>query len=282
MTRYPPGSVFKIVTLFAALEEGLASANTSVVCNGTYQVGNRTFRCWNRSGHGLVNTQRAVAESCDVFFYGLGEKLGIERLLKAVKLLGLDGTTGIDLPREMPSISPGPAWKKEHFGTAWYTGDTINAAIGQGFINTTPLGLAVATAAVANGGQAVTPHVVKKIEGVSRSPVPPPLEVKKTRSLPAKASTWAIIRAGMRAAVAWPTGTAKAADIPSVAVAGKTGSAQTQSGATSHAWFVCFAPYDKPEVVCVVLVEQGGAGGETAAPIARQILQSYFSRRQAR
>lgn len=277
MSRYPPGSIFKIVTLFAALESGLATPNTSFLCTGTYKVGNRTFRCWKPSGHGLVSLQRAVAESCDVFFYQLGLKVGIDQLIEAARKLGLEGKTDIDLPGEIPSIVPGPDWKKQQFHTPWYSGDTVNAAVGQGFINTTPLGMAVVTAAVANRGTIVTPRVVKEIQGASRMPVPPPLEVGEGRRVDTKSSTWNVIRAGMRAAVASPNGTARIADLSSVAVAGKTGSAQTQPGAPTHAWFVCFAPYDNPEVVCVVLVEQGGYGGEMAAPIARKILEAYFS-----
>lgn len=126
----------------------------------------------------------------------------------------------------------------------------------------------------------MTPHVVKEVEGASRFALPTPLEVEKTRPLVARPSTWSTIRAGMRAAVASPNGTAKAAALTTVAVAGKTGSAQTRPGTPSHAWVACFAPYEKPEVVCVVIVEEGGYGGETAAPIARQILEAYFSRRR--
>jgi penicillin-binding protein 2 len=278
MSRYPPGSVFKIVTLFAALEAGFASERTTFFCSGTYEVGNRIFRCWKRSGHGQIDLLRAVAESCDVFFYQLGQKVGIERIIGAAKKLGMVDKTGIDLPGEISSVIPGAAWKQEHYGSPWYAGDTVNAAVGQGFINVTPLSIAVLTAAVANQGKIVTPHVVKEVKGASRAPIPTRLETEKVRPLQAKASTWDIIRTGMRAAVASPTGTAHVADLSSVAVAGKTGSAQTKPGTPTHAWFVCFAPYENPEVVCVVVVEQGGYGGEMAAPIARQVLEAYFSR----
>jgi len=278
MSRYAPGSVFKIVTLFAALEAGVASPATSVVCSGSYKVGNHTFRCWRRSGHGRVDLRRAVAESCDVFFYEMGQKVGIDRIIEAAKKLGISGKTGVDLPGEIPSIIPDPAWKKEHYGTPWYTGDTINAAIGQGFMNVTPLGLAVLTATVASQGEIVTPHVVKKVEGAFRSPMPLLLDTNKTRHLEAKPSSWSIIRDGMRAAVTSPTGTAKAVGLPYVSVAAKTGSAESRPGTRPHAWFICFAPYDRPQVACVVMVEEGGAGGETSAPIARLILEAYFSR----
>lgn len=263
-SRYPCGSVFKIVTAAAALETGKISRSTTLTCPGYYKVGRRTFGCWK--AHGRVGFTQAVAESCDAYFYELGIRVGVEALGEYAKGFGLGSETGIDLPGEVSGLVPTPEWKLERVGERWYGGDTANMAIGQGYVQVTPLQMAVVVSAVANGGDIVRPHLLLGGEGaevVGRAPM-------------SETTRRAILR-GMIAVVNAPGGTGRAASLPGITVAGKTGTAEDPPRKRPHSWFVCFAPAEDPEIALCVMLEQGGHGGETAAPIARRILSAHFA-----
>ncbi len=268
-SAYPPGSTFKLVTGSASLEEGLCSAGTVFQCNGAFEVAGQTFHCFVRSGHGAIGFIESISQSCDVVFYELGHRLGIERLVRYARAFGVGAKTGIDLPDEDPGLLPTPAWKKKALHQPWFAGDTVNLAIGQGYLSATPLQMAMVTAAVANGGTLWRPYLVQG-EGPHR-----------VGRVPVSASDLAAVREGMRGAVTH--GTATAGNSKRIALAGKTGTAENAPTADNphgrnHAWFVGFAPYDHPEVaVAVVLEKSGGMGGQVAAPIARAAVEAWFS-----
>jgi penicillin-binding protein 2 len=277
---YAPGSTFKVAAAVAALEEGVVTPSTSVYCPGYYAVYGTVFRCARAGGHGVVSLQRAIALSCNVFFYQVGVKLEITRLARWAKRLGLGSATGVDLPYEAAGLMPDPEWKLRVQKMPWYAGETVSVAIGQGQVTATPLQLARLAAVIANGGRLVRPHLVKSIGGV---PVPwtPPGDAGL------KPETVRLVREGMRGVVA--EGTGWRARLASLEVAGKTGSAQVVGHARlardpkspkllPHGWFICFAPADEPRIAMAVLIEHGGSGGESAAPVAREILARYFGR----
>ncbi len=278
---YPPGSTFKIISAVAALESINLSPSTSFFCSGRIVVGYRhqVFRCWKRSGHGRVSFWRGIAESCDVYFYELVRKGGLtaEAIAYWAKQFGLGRETGIGLAGEMDGLVPTPEWKIAIRRERWRLGDTLNFVIGQGFLTVTPLQMAVATAAVANGGKIYRPHLVRKIYWPAWMGRPPrKIQPELVATVPCKPQTLELVRRAMRMAVASPHGTGRALASFPVPVAGKTGSAQHRPGRPTHAWFVCFAPYRNPKYVCVVFVENGGHGGSTAAPIARRVLAAAF------
>ncbi len=280
---YAPGSTFKIVAATAALEEGVITPATTFYCPGYYAVYGTVFRCPKAGGHGVVDVHRAIAQSCNVFFYQVGVKLEIARLSAWAKKLGLGSPTGIDLPHEASGLMPSPEWKLRVLKVPWYGGETVSVAIGQGQVSATPLQMARLAAVIANGGRLVQPHLVKSEGGV---PVPwdPPVDIGL------KPETIRTVRNGMRAVVA--EGTGWRARVPGVEIAGKTGSAQVVAHARlakdpksaklmPHGWFICFAPLDKPRIAMAVLVEHGGSGGEAAAPVAHEILARYFGKGMA-
>ncbi len=279
MGHYPPGSTFKMVTLLAALQRGVVTPSTTVNCTGEYRIGTRIACCWKTGGHGVVGVVRAVAESCDVFFFEAGRRLGIDVLKETAHELGLETETGVDLlPREVPSVVPGRVWKERRYHEQWYQGDTINAAIGQGYILLTPIALARLTATVASEGTQVWPHVLRKMEGEDETTTR--LRTQPTGTVPIEKRWFALLREGMRGSVQWSSGTGHAADLGDVGVAGKTGSAEVKKGLPEHAWFTGFAPFEHPEIACTVLIEYGGHGGASAAPVARQIMRTYFDLRK--
>jgi len=283
--QYPPGSTFKIVTALAGLAEGHIDENTVVNCTGEYQLGTGKFRCWNRKGHGNVNLKGAMRESCDVYFYQLGEKLGVDKIAHYARMFGLGESTGCGLDGEKSGFIPTAEWKEKKFGKKWYKGETLPVAIGQGYLLTTPLQLASMTAGVATDGRVYRPHLVKKImdrDGRTIKEFFP--EVMKTVSL--SPEHFRKVKDGLLAVVNDPRGTGAAARLYEVKVAGKTGTSQVvkikdTKGAVAyhhrdHALFVAFAPFDKPEVAVSVVVEHGEHGGGAAAPVAGQILRRYF------
>ena len=253
---YPPGSTFKAVTTIAALEENVVNNRTTVYCPGYYTLGNRTFKCWKHSGHGSENLLEAIRDSCDVFFYQTGVWLGIDRLLKWSAILGVGSPSGIDIPGEAAGNLAGPAWKKKRFREPWYKGDTVNYSIGQGFLLMTPLQVARVFAAVANGGYLVVPH----LDSRGRFP---------RRDLKIPRPGLEALQRGLEEVVR--TGTGKRAGAFGVTVAGKTGTAQNPHG-DDHAWFVGYAPVQRPRFVAVALVEGGGHGSSVAAPLVGRIL----------
>ncbi|MDR1514461.1 MAG: penicillin-binding protein 2 [Synergistaceae bacterium] len=253
---YPPGSPFKVVTATAALMENVADTRTSFFCPGRFQLGNQTFRCWKRSGHGRETLIGAIRDSCDVYFYQVSVKIGIDKLIKWAKELGVGERTGIDLPGESRGTIAGREWKRARRKEAWYQGDTVNYSIGQGFLLMTPLQLARMYAAFANGGRLVTPRL--------NSEKPP--ESVQLRITKAHMDS---IRTGLREVAR--AGTGRVAGRYGVEVAGKTGTAQNPHG-EDHASFVGYAPADDPEYVVAVLVEAGGSGSSVAGPLAGQML----------
>ncbi|MDR0764521.1 MAG: penicillin-binding protein 2 [Synergistaceae bacterium] len=258
---YPPGSVFKVVTAASLLMEKTVDTGTVISCPGYYRVGTppRTFRCWNRSGHGRENIHGALRDSCDVFFYENGVKLGIDKLIEWGREFGVGAPTGVDIPGEVGGNIAGRDWKRRRIGESWYHGDTVNYAIGQGYLLMTPLQLVRVYAAFANGGKLVTPRF-----NSAKKPEWKDVKVSK--------ANMDIIRRGIRDSV--KSGTGRAARGFGVEIAGKTGTAQNSQG-EDHAWFVGYAPADNPRYVAAALVEGGGSGGSVAGPLAARIL-SYL------
>jgi len=282
--QYPPGSTFKIVTALAGLEEGLINEQTSVHCNGSYTLGNRTYHCWQKRGHGTVNLKMALKQSCDVYFYHLADRLGVDRIAAYARKYRLGMKTGIQLEHEKPGLIPSTEWKELKYRQKWIRGETISVGIGQGYVLTTPLQLASMMASVANGGTVYRPFVVRKVvdqDGkVLKEFRPEVLGVAgiSPRSL-------ALVKEGLQAVVNEPGGTGGASRIAEVKVGGKTGTSQVVKLRTGkgnpyqfrdHALFVAFAPVDKPEIAVAVVVEHGEHGGSTAAPVAGAILRAYF------
>lgn len=271
-SRYPPGSTFKIVTAAAGLHSGAITPYTGYYCPGALQLGRWRFRCHRR--HGATGFVKAIGASCDVYFYQVGLRTGIGNLAEMAHAFGLGEVTGIDLAGESRGNIPTPEWKKKRFKEGWYDGDTVNASIGQGFVQCTPLQMAMVASAVANRGTVMKPFVVKRIlkpDGTSIDTQPTVL-----KQIPLAPEYWQWIERGMRDAVAGPGGTAHAANLPGIAVAGKTGTAEDPPRRRPHAWFICYAPMENPRIALAVVVEQGGHGGAVAAPIARHILETFF------
>ena len=283
--QYPPGSTFKILTALAGLEEGLIDDNSTVVCNGSYTVGNNTFKCWNKKGHGRVNLKQALRESCDVYFYQLGERLGVDKIAAYAKKFGLGTPMGIGLDNEKGGMIPTSAWKEKKYGKRWYRGETLPVSIGQGYVLTTPIQLASLIASVANDGTVYRPQLVKKIidpDGrLVRAFTPQVLARTGIKS-----ASFRAVKEGLFAVVNEPHGTGVMARLYEVKVAGKTGTSQVIKLRDNkgnipyqyrdHALFVAFAPYDKPEIAVSVIVEHGEHGGGSAATIAGRMLRTYF------
>jgi penicillin-binding protein 2 len=271
-SQYPPGSTFKIVTAVAALEEGVISPDTKVFCTGGLAYGKWTFGCWRKGGHGMMDFHKAIVESCDVYFYEVGKRLGIERLYKYATAFGLGRETGLVLAKEKKGLVPTAEWKRDKRGLPWYLGDTFISSIGQGFVSATPIQMALMTAAVANGGTLYKPVLF------GGEPVP-------TGKVTLRPETVTFIRGALSGVVNEPNGTAKGARSSLALVAGKTGTAQVASKRKGpvpeklmdHAWFVAFAPVNRPEIAVAVFVEHGGGGGAVAAPIAKKAIEAYLS-----
>jgi len=289
--QYPAGSVFKIVTAIAGLETGAITPDTQIVCTGAFPYGNRNFRCWKEKGHGTVNLHRAIVESCDIYFYQVGLKVGVDAIAHYAGELGLGKKTGISLPHEKSGIVPSTSWKKKRFGVSWYTGETLSFAVGQGYLNTTPLQLLILISAVANGGTLYLPQVVEKVENIYGVKLKeyPPVEVGK---VDISQKTLRLIQEALVGAVNEPQGTGGGCALKQVKVAGKTGTAQVIRMAADfkkgdmnrmplkfrdHAWFVTYAPAEDPQIALAVLVEHGGYGGAAAAPIAKKVIEKHFN-----
>ncbi|MGE0593319.1 MAG: penicillin-binding protein 2 [Vicinamibacterales bacterium] len=288
--RYSPGSTFKIVVATAALEEGLIGPDFTVNCNGGATFFGRRFACHLRGGHGPMDLRHALEKSCNVYFYTLGNMLGVDKIHEWAEKLGLAGRTGIDLPNEQESLVPSTAWKLERTGERWYPGETISVSIGQGQVSVTPASLALMIATVANGGTKVTPHLIKAVdEGQGWQPVQPPAVADRVAFRP---ETLDAVRDGLWLAVNG-AGTAGRARIAGRDVAGKTGTAQVVSNqgrqaaknagmdVRDHGWFVFFAPRDNPEIAGVVFAEHG-EHGYLGAPIAKHVMETYFAKKDGR
>jgi penicillin-binding protein 2 len=288
--QYPPASTYKMITALAGLGEGIITPNTVIDCTGSIRLGNQTFRCWKKSGHGKVDLNRALAESCDVYFYKIGLELHIDALASYADNLGLGRKTGIGLEHEKSGLIPTSEWKRRIYREPWHAGETLSVAIGQGFNLATPLQVNEMTAAIANGGVIYQPQLIEEIidpDGKvtqSFSPI-------RSGEFNGKEANLELIRRGLVAAVNNPRGTGGMARLKEITVAGKTGTAQVVHLShvedfeedliplkmRDHAWFTAFAPAEKPEIAVTVLVEHGRHGGSTAAPIAKQVLLEYFN-----
>lgn len=275
---YPPGSTLKPAVAAAALSEGIISENTNINCPGVINIGSWSFRDWKT--HGTVSVKDAIAESCDVFFYSLGggwgniAGLGMDRMKKYENLFGFGELTGIDIPGEVDGNIPSEEWKKEKIGERWYIGDSYHAAIGQGYVTTTPLQLANYTAAIANGGTLYSPRVVNRIRRNDGSEVF--IEADIIRRDFVSKQVLDTVREGMRQTVT--SGTAQTLNGLPVKTAGKTGTAQYGTEDKTHGWFISFAPYDDPEIAMAVLVEGGGEGHSSALPVTYDVYKWFFAR----
>lgn len=273
-SAYPPGSTFKIVTMLAGMHSGVVepSERFPTPCTGGYWFGGRRFGCWDKRGHGSLDIIGALQFSCDVYFYQLGLRLGLDRLQATARAMGLGARTGIDLPAETRGLVPDDAYYNKQFKAGhWPRGVLLNLGIGQGELLTSPLQLAIMTAIAANGGRAIRPHVVRAVQGVPEFKVGRPLE----QGLQAPPEYWRVVHEAMRLVV--DAGTARSARVPGVAVAGKTGTAQNPHG-EDHALFVCYAPADSPTIALAVVAENSGHGGSVAAPIAGRVLRRLLLR----
>ncbi|MGH6691273.1 MAG: penicillin-binding protein 2, partial [Gammaproteobacteria bacterium] len=276
-TQYAPGSVFKVVVTAAGLQEGTLTPMDRVHCNGEFHLGAWTFKDWKEGGHGGVDLHRAMAQSCNIFFYQAGLKIGGAAIAKYASAFGFGRPTGVDLQSEKPGLLPKPKIRRGR--QIWQAGETVNMSIGQGALLVTPLQVARFMSAVANGGVLWKPRLVQRVVRADRGTVySDPGQVMGHVDLSPvvwaflKQSLWSVVNEG---------GTGTAARIPGLDIAGKTGTAQMianskASRGEDHAWFAAFAPAREPEVVVVVLVERGGKGGQVAAPIAKKIFNAIF------
>lgn len=283
--QYPPGSTFKIITALAGLEEGKITENSTVNCTGSYELGGSIFKCWNKHGHGTTNLKKSLRESCDVFYYQLGEHLGVDSIAKMAQKFMLGAPMGIGLSNEKPGLIPTSEWKQKRFGKRWYHGETLPVAIGQGYVLMTPIQMASMIATVANEGTVYRPFLVKRIvdtDGKTLKEFKPEVVGRTGVS----AEHFRMVKQGLFSVVNDPGGTGGMARLHDVRVAGKTGTSQVVKMRDSkrgtpyqyrdHALFVAFAPYDKPEIAVAVIVEHGEHGGSAAGPIAGRMLQAYF------
>ena len=289
-SQYPPGSTYKIAVAYAALEEGVIDPETTIYCPGHFKLGRGRYRCWKKSGHGAVNLHDALVQSCDVYFYTLGHRMGIDTLARYAKKFGFGTPAGIGLSREKSGLVPSTQWKLKNRKKAWLLGETISASIGQGYNLVTPLQQANMMAAVANGGMLLKPYIVKRIEepgGTTIKEFFPEIRGQIAGS----SENLEVIRKALRDVVNGVRGTGKRSRLKNIIVSGKTGTVQVVRMKSNeelekedevpykyrdHAWFVAFAPYEKPEIAVAVLVEHGGHGGTTAAPIAKKVFKKYF------
>jgi len=275
-----PGSVFKIVMAVAMLESKVIPPDFVVSCHGSAEFYGRTFHCWEKGGHGVVDLHKAIVHSCDVFFYNVGKRLGIDRIAYYAYELGLGHRSGIDLPGEEPGLIPSEPWKENHFRQKWFPGETISVAVGQGAITVTPLQLAYSIGGIALGGVFKRPHVL-----LGSDPTPEirfPLSESTTQRV--VDAMFGVVNEG---------GTAASSHLEGIEFCGKTGSAQVISEEglkrvkgnrrfEANAWFVGFAPRHNPEIVVSVLVERGVHGASSAAPIARDIIKAYYDKKNLR
>ena len=283
--QYPPGSVFKLVVAAAGLESGSISRSTPVDCRGQFAIGDRVFKDWKKGGHGLVTLHEGLVHSCDIYFYTLGQQLGIDQIAHYAVQLGLGHRTGIDLPAENSGIVPSREWKERALGKPWYPGETISVAIGQGFVTVTPLQMASLIGTIANNGVQYQPRVVRQLKKRQDGTLVD-IEPSRSETVQLQQETLTALHEALRDVVV--SGTGRRAQSQGIAISGKTGTAQVVSldnveseddvphALRDHAWFVAYAPSDDPKIAVSVIVEHMGHGGAIAAPIARAIIDEYF------
>jgi len=287
--QYPPGSTFKIMVASAALESDKWPADTQVRCTGVYPFSRgHAFKDWKRGGHGVLDMYHALVHSCDVYFYNVGHRLGIDTIAETARLFGLGQPTGVDLPSERVGVVPSTEWKQRVRKEQWYPGETISASIGQGYITVTPLQMAVAIGAVSNGGMLYRPRLVRAVRERATGRLQEYPSVERG-PVPLHESTLHLLQDALREVVLHGTGGRARSQL--VSIAGKTGTAQTVGARASqastdeegipkqlrdHAWFVAYAPAEDPKIAVAVLVENTGHGGTYAAPIAKALIEEYW------
>lgn len=289
--QYPPASTFKPIVAAAALEEKALNPYTEIYSGGSFRLGRRNFRDWKKEGHGYINIHDAIVESSDTFFYQIGLKLGVDKIAEYAKSFGFGKKTGILLNDEKDGLVPTALWKKKVVGERWVDGETLTIAIGQGYFLATPLQVVNAFAAIANGGRLLVPQIVDRIED-ENGVVFEPYVTKEINRLSVSEDNMRVLREALLGVVQEEEGTGRVVRIRGVKVAGKTGTAQVIKMKDDdeidddeeipykfrdHSWFVGFAPYEKPEIAVVVLIEHGGYGSVSAAPIAKTVLKAFFS-----
>ncbi len=273
--RYPPGSIFKIVTAVSALEDADFDKERARLCRGIFWYKTWPYRCWATSGHGWVNLQRAIIESCDIYFYQLGLDVKIDRLYRACRRFGLGSRTRIDLDAEDAGLVPNPKWKESTQHMPWFPGNTIQMSIGQGYLLTTPLQMMNVTCAMAMRNKVFQHHLLLRV--LDQRTRRPRMERRRELLLDTGVSKEHVefLRDSLERVVGAPQGTGRRARVAGVRVAGKTGTSENPHG-ENHAWFTAYAPAGNPEVAVIVMVENGGEGGVVAAPIAKRLMESVL------
>ncbi len=289
---YPPASTYKMMTAMAGLATGVITPETVFYCPGYYRFAGRRYHCWKRGGHGAVDLKRAISESCDVYFYQVGLKVGVDNLAKMAGKFGLGHRSGIDMEHEKGGLTPTKAWKEKKYGKKWQEGETLSIAIGQGFNLVTPLQICLMTATIANGGTRYKPQIIEKVsdpDGHVLSQFEPIIG----NQMGGEKVFLKKIQQAMEEVIHGRRGTARKVRIKGLTIAGKTGTAQVVRlkqyrhlkeedipyKYRDHAWFTCYAPADDPEIAVTVLVEHGLHGGSGAGPVARAMLEVYFAER---
>jgi penicillin-binding protein 2 len=278
------------VVALGALQERELDPEEKLFCGGSYRLGKSVYRCWKKQGHGWIALHAGLAQSCDVYFYQVGKKLGIDTIARYAGRLGLGTSTGLDLPYEKPGLIPTRQWKLKRWGVPWQQGETLSAAIGQSYVLVTPVQMACLISAVFNGGRLLKPQLTKRIHMPGGDTVQNFHPVERW-DLGIDDANLALVKQALIGAVNEPHGTGGKARMKHVVVAGKTGTAQVASlGKTEHirdeenipealrdhAWFVAIAPASEPKIAVAVIVEHGGHGGSAAAPIAKEIISAYL------
>jgi penicillin-binding protein 2 len=289
--QYPPGSVFKIAVALAGLEEGIVDPEEEIFCSGQFRVGNHTYRCWKKYGHGQVAFHRALVESCDIYFYKLGKQLGVDTIARYARMLGLGKRSKFELGSEKAGLIPTRRWKLRRWGVPWQTGETVSMAIGQSFVLVTPMQMAGMISGLFNGGHLYQPKVIKwvgKDDNKIYKFTPTSLD-----RIDAKMENVDRIKDALVAVVNEPRGTGGRSRVKGLTVAGKTGTAQVitlekteafedeseiPTEFRDHAWFVAIAPVEDPALALAILIEHGGHGGSGAAPIAKEMFKTYFKK----
>lgn len=291
---YPPGSTYKPIVALAALNEGLVNSESSVGCPGYYAFAGRKYRCWRDHGHGSVDLERSLIQSCDVYYYANGMRLGVDRIAQYANYFGLGEKPGTGLYGEHPGLIPTSWWKKQAIGIPWQKGETLSISIGQGFDLATPLQMTLAYAAIANGGKLWQPYVVRRIEGNASDKIDE-IKAKLKRKIPIDPRHFQLVQKGLLGVVEEQRGTAHGIRDKSVLIAGKTGTAQVVRLAEGvnrkllektakhkdrdHAWFIGYAPADNPQIAVGAIVEHGGHGSSVAAPMVQKVILAYINAR---
>jgi len=285
---YSPASTFKIVTAAAGLAENVIDPGHKFTCKGNLELRGQVFRCWNQYGHGKVGLHRAIVESCDIYFYELGLRLGGDRMARWASLFGLGQPTGIGLPQELPGLLPTSAWKLRTYSEHWKEGETVTLAIGQGYLVSTPIQLAMMTAALANGGKLLKPAIVQKVVSHDGRVIFEHVPLVR-RNIPLDPAAASVLSTAMRDVVADRKGTGRRCRVPGLNIKAKTGTSQVirlkertaeddriPYHERTHAIFVAYVDDQPKKLALVVIVEHGGGGGASAAPIARKIIARYY------